>query len=72
MVRVRSSAIGEVEYDRTRRRLWIRFAHGGWYSYAGVPPRVAQGLLAAPSLGRYFHARIRDRYSFRRWRDRPG
>ncbi|RIA35430.1 KTSC domain-containing protein [Hephaestia caeni] len=72
MVRVTSSAMRDVDYDRARRRLSIRFAQGGWYSYSGVPPRVAAGLLAAPSLGRYFHARIRDRYPFRRQRARPG
>src|SRR3546814_1462801 len=35
MVRVTSSAMREVDYDRTRRRLSIRFAQGGWYSYSG-------------------------------------
>ena len=72
MVRVASSALREVEYDPVRRCLSIRFAHGGWYSYSGVPPRVARALLTAPSLGRYFHARIRDLYPFRRRCDRPG
>ncbi|HET7409793.1 MAG TPA: KTSC domain-containing protein [Paracoccaceae bacterium] len=53
-----------VEYDAARRRLAIRFNHGGWYTYLGVPARIAEGLVAAPSLGRYFHARIRDRFPF--------
>ena len=68
MVRVSSSAMNRVEYDPARRRLAIRFSHGGWYTYLGVPARVAEGLLAAPSLGRYFHARIRDRFPFLRRR----
>jgi hypothetical protein len=64
MVHVSSSVMNEVEYDPSRRRLAVRFNHGGWYTYLGVPARVAEGLLAAPSLGRYFHARIRDRFPF--------
>lgn len=68
MVQVNSSAMNQVEYDAARRRLSIRFTHGGWYTYLGVPGRIAAGLVAAPSRGRYFHARIRDRYPFRRER----
>lgn len=64
MVQVDSSAIDEVAYDEAARRLTIRFVHGGRYTYLDVPPRVARGLLAAPSHGRYFHDHIRDRYAF--------
>lgn len=64
MVQVDSSAIDEVAYDEAARRLTIRFVHGGRYTYLEVPPRVARGLLAAPSHGRYFHDHIRDRYAF--------
>lgn len=64
MVNVSSSVMDDVAYDAARQRLTIRFRHGGRYTYLGVPPRVAEGLLAAPSLGRYFHAHIRDRYPF--------
>jgi hypothetical protein len=64
MVQVDSTAIDEVAYDEAARRLTIRFVHGGRYTYLDVPARVARGLLAAPSHGRYFHDHIRDRYSF--------
>ena len=66
MVHVDSTAIDEVAYDAASRHLKIRFVHGGRYTYLNVPPRVARGLLAAPSHGRYFHDHIRDRYVFRR------
>ena len=58
----------EVAYDDKRRRLAIRFRHGGWYTYSGVPARIAAGLVAAPSLGRYFHAHILGRFAYRRGR----
>lgn len=64
MVQVDSTAIDEVAYDEAARRLTIRFVHGGRYTYLDVPARVARGLLAAPSHGRYFHDHIRDRYAF--------
>jgi len=64
MVHVSSTAIEEVAYDAAQRHLTIRFVHGGRYTYLDVPPRVARGLIAAPSHGRYFHHHIRDRYAF--------
>jgi len=33
MVRVESEAIDEISYDVERSTLFVRFAHGGWYSY---------------------------------------
>ena len=68
MVQVSSSVMNEIEYDAARRRLAVRFNHGGWYTYLGVPARIAEELIAAPSLGRYFDARIRDRFRFLRRR----
>ena len=64
MVHVSSSAITDVAYDAAQRHLTIRFRHGGRYTYLDVPARVARGLIAAPSHGRYFHDHIRDRYAF--------
>jgi len=64
MVHVSSSAITDVAYDPARRHLTIRFRHGGRYTYLDVPPRIARGMLAAPSHGRYFHDHIRDRFDF--------
>ena len=64
MIHVASTAIEEVAYDAAQRHLTIRFIHGGRYTYLDVPARVARGLLAAASHGRYFHDHIRDRYAF--------
>ena len=35
------------------------------YKYFGVPPEVYEGLIAAPSMGRYFSQHIRGRYECR-------
>ena len=35
------------------------------YKYFGVPPPVYEGLLNAPSKGRYFNQAIRGRYACR-------
>ncbi len=53
-------------YEPARRELDIQFVSGRVYRYFGVPPQAHEALMRAPSKGRYFNARIRDRYRFRR------
>jgi hypothetical protein len=59
---VKSSNIRSVGYDKTVLILEIEFATGSVYRYANVPDAVYTGLMAAPSKGRFFAARIKDRY----------
>jgi hypothetical protein len=68
MVQVESEAIDTIEYDSVVSTMFVRFAHGGWYSYFAVPKSVYEDFLSAGSHGRFFHERIRDRYAFRRGR----
>jgi KTSC domain len=68
MVQVESEAIDEISYDVERSTLFVRFAHGGWYSYFAVPKRAYEDFVGADSHGRFFHEHIRDRYPFRRGR----
>lgn len=42
----------------------ILFTTGRRYLYHRVPPEEAAHFAAAFSKGRYFNARIRDRYDF--------
>lgn len=75
-IRVESSNLDSVAYDYDGRRLEIRFRGesnpyreikpGGTYHYDEVPFRVYQELMRAPSKGKYFHAKIRDKYEFTR------
>jgi hypothetical protein len=61
-----SSVIRHVDYDDKTRRLDILFVTGRRYSYHGVPARIVAALRAAPSMGRFFNAKIRDRFAFTR------
>ena len=60
MVPVSSSNLASVGYENGI--LIIRF-HSGWaYQYTGVPVSVYNGLMNAPSKGKFFHAYIGKRY----------
>ncbi|UQA60926.1 KTSC domain-containing protein [Polyangium aurulentum] len=61
-VRVRSTSLCSVGYDPTTETLDVEFRDERVYRYRGVPPEVHAGLLAAPSLGRFFLAHIRGKY----------
>jgi hypothetical protein len=62
---VESSAIARIHYEAPTRALTVIFTTGRRYVYDDVPPDVYQAFLDAESQGRYFNARIRDRYPYR-------
>ncbi len=66
MPSVDSSVIREIDYDAARERLLVRFVSGDRYLYRNVPAKVGQSFLSADSKGRYFTAKVRDRYPYRR------
>ena len=66
MPSVDSSAIREIDYDPASERLWVRFVSGDRYLYRNVPAKVGQPFLSASSKGRYFAAKVRDRYPYLR------
>jgi hypothetical protein len=39
--------------------LEIEFKSGSLYAYTGVPKSVYDGLIAAPSKGKYFHVHVK-------------
>jgi len=59
-----SSVIRSFDYRPDERRLEIEFTTGRRYAYHDVPPETLAEFRAAFSKGRYFNARIRDRYQF--------
>jgi lysyl-tRNA synthetase class 2 len=65
-MRVDSTAISDIDYDAERAKLLVRFTSGERYVYVGVPPEVCRSFVEAESKGRFFQARIRDRYPFNR------
>lgn len=61
---VTSSDILSVGYDAETHVLEIEFIKGSVYQYFGVPQEVYDGILWADSKGKYFHANIKNVYSF--------
>ncbi len=61
---VTSSDIRSIGYDADSQTLEIEFNSGGTYQYSGVPSGEHDGIMAADSKGKYFHANIKNRYSF--------
>jgi hypothetical protein len=59
---VDSSDLHSVGYDSSTLTLEIEFNSGGIYQYYGVSKEVYERLLAAPSLGKFFPANIRNVY----------
>ena len=59
---IESSVLASAGYDSETAVLELEFRSGEVYRYFAVPPSVHAGLLAAPSAGRFFTQRIRDRY----------
>lgn len=60
-----STAISHVGYDAATRRLFVTFLGSGkTYVYADVPESEYADFRTAASKGRFFNARIRDRYLY--------
>lgn len=59
---LRSSNLKAAAYDSATQALTIEFRSGTTYGYSGVPQAVYEGLVRAPSHGKYFLQWIKDRY----------
>lgn len=62
MTPVSSSDLSSVGYENGT--LYIKFNSGGLYAYSGVPVSVYNALMSAASHGKYFHANIKNNYSY--------
>ena len=58
-------ALAALAYDDAHEVLHLEFRSRAIYRYFGVPAPVYEGLIAAPSMGKYFNQAIRGifRYS---------
>lgn len=61
---VTSTDILSVGYDPDKEVLEIEFIRGAVYQYFGVPIGVYEGIMAADSKGKFFHANIKNTYGF--------
>ncbi len=63
---VESSDLHSVGYDEDTQTLEIEFNSGGIYEYYNVPQNIYEGLINAPSYGKFFHRYIKGNYNFRK------
>lgn len=66
MIKVKSSNIAAVAYDGEAELLRVQFNNGSVYEYSNVPEQTAQDFVKAESVGKYFHARIKGNFKFRK------
>lgn len=59
----RSSMISEVEYDDENKVLTVTFTKGSRYEYSDVSKDVYEALINAESIGQYFSAHIKNKYT---------
>lgn len=57
-----SSLIRDARYWPNERALELCFATGRRFLYLGVPPRIADEFVGAPSKGRFFNQAIKGRF----------
>ena len=57
--RVHSSNIFAIGYDASIARLEVQFHNGHLYQFYGVPMAIYNGLLRAPSKGKFFDIYIK-------------
>jgi len=61
-VKVISSNIDFVGF--LENKLYIGFLGGGVYAYADANKELFEGMISAPSVGKFFHAFIRTKLPF--------
>ena len=65
---VNSSNLRSVGYKPMSETLTIQFHDGRIYEYYHVPQHVYNGLMLAPSKGKYHHRYIKNSYPYKRIR----
>jgi KTSC domain len=63
---IESSSLASVGYDHEDRRLEVEFRTGHVYDYFEVPSSVYEEFRTAPSAGRFFASRVRNRFPSRK------
>ena len=63
---VNSSNLRSVGYNPMTETLIIQFHSGHIYEYYHVPQHIYEGLIFAPSKGKYHHRYIKNSYAYTR------
>lgn len=67
-----SSHLQSYSYDADTQTLTVEFQNGSIYQYAGVPQTEYWNLEQSGGAGTYFHAKIRNNYSYQKVFDPRG
>ena len=59
---IKSSNLHSVGYDKKSQILEIEFLNGGVYEYSEIRKELHEGLMAAPSHGKYYNKFIKGQY----------
>ncbi len=62
MFKVGSSNINSVGYDTKTRKLRIEFKNKAIFDYFDVAPELFNDLMDADSVGKFFHAHVRNKF----------
>lgn len=63
-VDVTSSNLKRVGYIKDKKTLFVEFTDNSIYKYSGVPEAKYNAMLSAGSVGKFFTASIRSKYSY--------
>jgi hypothetical protein len=58
-----SSNIASVGYELSTQTLEVEFQGGSVWRYANVPAEVANNLMEAESVGKFFNANVKGKYT---------
>jgi lysyl-tRNA synthetase class 2 len=61
-----STVIQRIDYQPEAGRLLVRFVSGHTYAYERVPETIYSEFRRSGSKGRFFSAKVRDRYPYRK------
>ena len=69
MIQVKSSMIKTIGYDSKNEILKVTFNNDKTYLYYGVPQETFDNFKGAESIGKFFHANIRNVFDSKQMTD---
>lgn len=63
-IRVKSSNIHSVGYDKLHKVLQVEFLNGSIYQFYDVPENIYKNILKADSKGKYFNCNVSGRFRY--------
>lgn len=57
-----SGNVEKIGYDQEKQILYVVFRKTGAYKYTGVPLTVWNEALNAPSIGKFVHEQLKEKY----------